>query len=484
VALLKRGIKPIVQFLGDAANMYRGIKHTFMGFKVVNLRPKAANSPFATREFVGFEAGDSYDQYRRHAQLSLDAINEWIRAGAWVTVHGTSFQCEVVSGGDQASVHAFLSMGSCNGPFPCAYCPVPVEKLGTKCGAAIAPRDLTTIRLLAHTVPGVCPACNETVTPETIAKFGKPVPSTFDEKKHFGVGWGKTPLLDIGVADWVICLLHCNLCIVKGLWEKVILPGITTEELAIRVNAELEYVGGIYCKLSKLKPKKKNVSEGTSQQQLRSHAFHGRDAEKLLICIDRIIAIVFPCLAPVLLEAVQRPEKKRKQVWVTALFSQWRAAWFELNTSFSDDGRGGIGRLEYAARCHGKIEKFIVTWVDNVGKTEGLYLHILHKHVREQIERHGSLVGYQVQGLEHNNHIRKVDKYLTNKKNKGQLFTRVAQGLGRQLVKSKVTPTPQLRYKEEQRQHQHDLRRARTIKRNMEINKLRGWVPVNKNSNS
>jgi hypothetical protein len=198
-----------------------------------------------------------------------------------------------------------------------------------------------------------------------------------------------------------------------------------------------------------------------------------------LIWIDHIIALVFPRPPPTPPgEEKPRPEKKRKHKWVTALFGKWRAAWFQLNTTFTDDGREGICREEYAALCHSKIVDFITVWVDNVGKTEGLYLHILPMHVRDQISRHGSLVPYQVQGLEHNNHIRKVNRYLTNKKNKGQKFTRVAQALGNQLVKSKVTPIAQMRYKEEKRQHEHDLRRERTIRRNEELNKLRSMVQV------
>jgi hypothetical protein len=325
----------------------------------------------------------------------------------------------------------------------CENKPVEVSKLNSP--DMLRTRNQT--NLLAHSVCGTCPGCGLVITPENLAKVGGKPPWGVRrgqkwEHVHLGVTYGQFCLVHIEPQDWVTDLLHVNLCQLKGLWEKLILPNVDKvlvggdEPQAERIIAILKLIG-LYIRPAKLKKASKNVSQGVKWQQLKSHSFHGRDAEDTLLVIDLIIDVIYPPDSPF-------NNIKTANANLKAVFGAWRDVYAHLrDRRWEDDGVGGPNRQAYADTYETLVTKYIGLWVKACqGATEGLYIHILRVHVKSELLQYGSLVPYSVQGLEHNNSIRKrFLRYCTNKKVdvSNQNMTRIAQVLRRQLIIHTIT---------------------------------------------
>jgi hypothetical protein len=396
-----------LQFVSDAALMFKGIQHTFMALKLatVSFFP---NSPMSCREFCGFEGSDKWTDYVDRASHSLKEMNDFIDGGAKLTVEGREYFFDVLAGGDQANSHAFNCLGSCNALHPCVYCECTRDNMNQSDLFDFNLRTRTNINILAHTQVGFCKGCNRELGEGDMAKAGDPIPGPKSgagkwKDNHMSVEYGRHCLLHIEVSKWLICILHANLCIVKGLWEATILANIDlvknksiTRSQADEIHSTLAAVG-VYCKYSKLKKKSKNVSANKHLDQLRSASFHGRDAQNLCTAMPRIIDIVCdPCS--------KDDTVKEKHAFLQAVWASWGEVWEHLNTYFVDST---ANRRTHADKFTVLITKFLTERNSQCLVKQGLYLHILRCHVRPQILEFGCLAPFQVQGLEHCNKIRK-----------------------------------------------------------------------------
>ena len=106
---------------------------------------------------------------------------------------------------------------------------------------------------------------------------------------------------------------------------------------------------------------------------------------------------------------------------------RWDNVWKKLNANFDIDPSANPKAAWAVRAC--EVEQLVLlyvrAWVACVGPTEGLYLHLLLRHLPVQIALYGEhifehrkerklmntsgdLRSYQAQGLEHLHHIRKV----------------------------------------------------------------------------
>jgi hypothetical protein len=413
-------------------------------------------------------------------------------------------ECQPCGGGDQAFVHAVNCLSGCNDPFPCLFCEAPRELM--KCNddeqlAAFRARTVERIELMAHTRVGKCPACNFSNTEETIAELAKSdragigYPARWQGTRaewlrlHCSVQYGRKCLLGtLAVNEWVLCLLHANLAVVRGLWAKTVIPfidqakgpvaGQRKKQKAVAKVAADEPQGqqifavmksyGIPIKLHTLEKASKNVDSGrVYMSTMMCQKFTGDGSRKLLHGGCEAACKVFDIIAPNVLA-----EDKERNKYLRALWLAWYCVWQHLNGNvkvkrirfkldgelildheqwerFDDDGLGGVKRAAFVAKFQEKFNIFFVLW-NSKHASEGLYLHILRAHAADQMLRYGSLVPFQIQGLEHCNSRRKGRLKKTTKKNtvvvcKGtpkrprQAITGVASGRVAQVLLSVAT---------------------------------------------
>jgi hypothetical protein len=411
MAKLKRcnpGDRHMLQFISDAALMFKGLQHTFMAIKLPHLSG-FPNSPWSCREFCGFEGSDKWEDYHERAQDSIKEMNAFIDGGGFqVMPDGVQFMFDVVAGGDQANSHAFNALGSCNAPYPCLYCEGTRDNINNQNIPDAGLRTRGDINILAHTAQGYCRGCDKVLGEGDMAKWGESPPgnSTAWGLKHFSVEYGKSCLLHIEICDWVICILHANLCITKFLWETTILPLI--DLVPAKKGAELQSTvlqavlkkGGVVVKEARLKKQSKNVSQNIALDSLRAHSFHGRDAQNLSVCIPRVIAVLLP-------PNHTNKDVREANVALNLVWKSWENVWTHLNTYFVDDGLGSQSRADNARAYTTLYDTFLGLVRGKYRVKQGLYIHILRCHTHTQILKFGCLAPYQVQGLEHCNKIRK-----------------------------------------------------------------------------
>jgi hypothetical protein len=334
------------------------------------------------------------------------------------------------------------------------------EKLQT-----FALRSIERIELLAHSRVGKCPACKFVITAESIAA------AKADPARKFEVGWesnaaewlvlhksvqyGRTCLLSLEIHLWLLCLLHANLAVVRGLWGKTVVPYIDRAKGSLagakkkraktvaKVAAtepqgqqifDLMKSYSIPIKLHTLEKASKNVEGGrVFLSTMMTQKFTGDGSRKLLHGKCEAAFKAFDIIAPNILPEDIARNKYLKDLWLS-YYWVWnhlngnvklRRKRFKLDgkvttdheewVRFEDDGFGGVKRAAFVAAYQVKFNTFFALW-NSKHASEGLYLHILRVHAAPQMLQFGLLVAYQIQGLEHTNSVRKKVMKKTSKK--------------------------------------------------------------------
>ena len=86
-------------------------------------------------------------------------------------------------------------------------------------------------------------------------------------------------------------------------------------------------------------------------------------------------------------------------------------------------------------------DAYRVAWYKAVGSTHGLYIHVLHEHLADQVRAVGDLRPYQSQGLEHLHSFRKLTaRHLKNRQIELSKYgrNRVTQSLSVQLASKQI----------------------------------------------
>jgi hypothetical protein len=496
----------------DMANQFKGMRVCASACQLPH-GCRYPNSPMETFEYALHEGKDSLEDLQSLGYSGLEYENDLIRnplvdlglryyieEGKAVVFKKEEeqelfpdgkqtyeVQCRVnfKAGGDQAHINSMQCLAGCNCTHPCPYCEVSRDDMCVTELAAIkknTERTLERIMLLSHSIEGKCPGClYDIVARKTgknpkkqmlVANYGDPepeVPLEIKEKYHGtgktlswtqlhkGVRYGSSPPYLWAPKDWISCLLHCGLCITKGLWERTIVAEIGKLGDSKRVTEGILQslqVMGIHMKPSKLKPKSKKLSD--YDDRLKNSGFGGGDTYKILngrdnflrlvcpedICgkwIDDAILFATPESFKTHLQAAARGTGRKYSIQAAMSKLHIRRAWYlwsQLWNLLNIDMNylpGTSHRVVWNIRAdevQSLAVEFVKSWVKAAKATQGLYLHLLVAHIPDQIRWFGDLRVRQTQGLEHSHKIRKaVGRNATNRKPGQRLCTMLKHNL-------------------------------------------------------
>ena len=104
------------------------------------------------------------------------------------------------------------------------------------------------------------------------------------ERDHAGTGWHRPPLLDIEPCDYMLCTLHLMLSLTRLLFKKRILPMLTNDYVAERLN-------NFICSLGICVPKQTKVGASMHSERSNRIRFTGPDCLKVIERWDEMVDI-------------------------------------------------------------------------------------------------------------------------------------------------------------------------------------------------
>ena len=124
-------------------------------------------------------------------------------------------------------------------------------------------------------------------------------------------------------------------------------------------------------------------------------------------------------------EKAANKEAAKQRHAVRHAWNAWAVCWTLLNQKLEHSHVLTIQQVrnERAVLFKAAADAFVRAHVAAVGTTEGLYLHIIHAHVPDQIRKWGDLRLRQTQGLEHAHKIRKQIGLNASNRKPGQRIT-------------------------------------------------------------
>ena len=490
----------------DAANHFKGMKVTASAIQLPD-GSASPNSPFHTQTYSIMEGGDGFEDIITTGRDQVEQANDLIDrpnlelGPIMIPCHGPvredatdppqvemSVSCpiDLNFGGDQAHSNAMNCLLGCNCSNPCTYCECSKHDLcSLEFTETFTPRTRERIILLAHAKLGSCPGCLRTIVPKgevrnaekqvELAVEGDDDPEVpYDMKTnqtsmrpvthstvHFGVQLGRSPPYHLEPNRWIVCLLHLNLCIVRGLFTRTIvaefgkLPRNTGPErlsFANQIDAMAEMLSQAGLRMKKNKLLKPTSSKEVSHydERLKNSGLGGRDAQFMMNAREAMLQLMYPesICGPwfpdkvlfrsqesfnMFYAAADAPTQTKysavamqKCYKVRRVWFQWDRTW-KLLSSKLDYGAGGISGLTKAEvqqvwdtradNVYEHAKTFVSNWVSAVQATQGLYLHLVVRHVPDQIRKFGDMNSRQTQGLEHIHHyLKMVGAHATNRK--------------------------------------------------------------------
>lgn len=243
---------------------------------------------------------------------------------------------------------------------------------------------------------------------------------------HKGIMFGKFPLWNIPVNRWVLCILHMNLRIVGGMFNALVRDYIceTAGSSQDQKNELYKLLrdSGVWIKEKHLDKKKLSLNA----KQMPKVSFIGRDTETITTLSDHIMEIVHP-------KAVREEQSRKGKAALKqyersmACWAAWKKVWRLLNTDL--DSTSATARADRVSAVAEAGQHWLTTWLAAHKATQGLYIHLLVKHLPDLIREFGDLRPYQSQGLEHAHSRRKKIADRNTNKRTGE-SGRTAQAMG------------------------------------------------------
>ena len=407
----------------DACRIHKGMSQTAIAFTVVNGTDQP-NSLKATKEVAVYEASDKWASLKRHAQPTLDDINELLRT-AIVRLEAGNCTVRGIGCGDQALIHAITAQSGCNSTHPCGYCEAGKASLYEKNvpkfvhsekhnkmvdKSAFRQRSLHRLRLLAHRAEGTCPGCKMKITKETLADPStKPVFHTgyrHTNKKaaegeldkwaeiHRGVVYGQEPLVNFEPQEWCPCILHLNLCIVGALHKQTVMPEVGIRDKHVKTKADGNDSGSMSERLYKLfwerglyikKIRKPSKTKRLYYSSVNKTSFHGKQAELYLSIFPEVLRLIFPVDMCDPTHADYDKDTAEKFADYMKLWEDYKAIWKLLN-----DVKTFASKTAKADKLQEMVDPWMNLFMAKFPLTRYLYPHILQSHIRPT-----SLGGYQ-----------------------------------------------------------------------------------------
>lgn len=399
--MARDGGPPIVCVSFDGCRVHKGMKQTSFGYKFVNMINELDNSPHYFHEFALLERGDDHINLREYAGEVCAQVNRLIDAGV---VNGPSGLVEVRIVGclDFAAMHANAGSGGACMLHGCTYCKVTTPDIccldPDKIRVGWPRRTLEESAALAHTVPGKCPGCEMLVVDpgdpprklnkdkeRPLARLRDPPPprpyrfkDVVHSTLHFNQKPGQTAIIKLQPWKWCICVLHMHLAIVGMLFSKSFLEDRTLDRL-VKGQSEgtlahmiflMLKTAGVMIKL----PHAPQPDVNKFFQSVSKHRFAGSDASNVLTVWPQLMELAYP-------EEQRRNSEQTRQKYET-LSACWRY-WAEQLWPLIQNTE--LDRAAKADQLTTKALEFITLWVKATGGTQNVYLHLLVKHLPEQV---------------------------------------------------------------------------------------------------
>jgi hypothetical protein len=234
--------------------------------------------------------------------------------------------------------------------------------------------------------PGDPPLKLDKKTQRPLARPGDPTPpkpyrfkDVCHSTLHFNQKIGQLPLLKLPAEKWCICVLHMHLAIVGMIFKKSVLEDNSLGSLMSGGRSEGTLAHGLFLllKAAGVHLKLPHAPENDVNKfyhSISKHKFAGADASKLLAVWPQVMQLVFPDSRRKGNKPLQERYDNHCHVWKFWADQLWPLI---QNTD--------IDRTQKANQLQSKAIEFVTLWVNATGGTQNLYLHLLVKHLPEQV---------------------------------------------------------------------------------------------------
>ncbi len=411
-----------VQLAGDGAGVFRGVSQTTVAFKVIVDNAErdpdfhGLNSPFSSQSVLVFEGKEAYHEVKEALGRLLKELQEIKDYGIRQGTDGKLYTVKTKGGGDMKWINMMCGLATCSHDNACSYCECAQNQLHLK-----TPHTLRTAYSLhagAHvyhesmTFPWTCDYCPKTFESRE-ALEAEPAPTS--EKKrleyqtmHKGSMWHRGPIMpDIPPEDMVSDVLHFSLREILHALEVTVRRRCTTQDKIDKLAEFLQTKVKCFIKIKKVK-KKLGVKEEKAPNII------GRECSLTLQHSEAMVRTV--------LDETDDRFDRALEVWRTL-----KLLWREMTTRLAIDTP--VFRAKKAAAIKQKASDYIDAVIAH-GSAQDVYLyaHAALQHLPAQVLRHGDLLDYSMQGLEHLHSQRKTHmRHHGNKRKTGDLKSRTAQ---------------------------------------------------------
>eukprot|EP00854_Cymbomonas_tetramitiformis_P024180 gene24180-biopygen25012 len=410
-----------VQVAGDGAGVFRGVSQTTVAFKVVVPRAEtdpnfqALNSPFSSQSVLVFEGKEAYHEVKEAMERLLEEFKDIEENG--ISHNDKVYTLKKKGGGDMKWINMMCGIAPCNHTNGCAFCECPQDEwhLTDKKHTL---RTTATIHEAAHLYhagmifPWVCGYCQkEFATKEELDAEAAPS----SEKKrleyqieHKGCMWKRAPVIpDLPPEDYVGDVLHFALREVHHCIEVTVRQRCTTQEKIDKLAEFLHTYGKCFINVKKVK-KRQGVKEEKTPNII------GRECSLTMQHSEGMVRTV--------LDEADPRFAKAMEVW-RCLTLLWR----EMTTRMALDTPAF--RENKANAIRKKAKAYTAALIAHGSAQDvHLYTHVACQHLPAQVLRHGDLLDYSMQGLEHLHSQRETHmRHHGNKRKTGNLKSRTAQ---------------------------------------------------------
>jgi hypothetical protein len=388
-------------FVGIGADKCNALSNMPMTTTQVTFPTIAVNaqSPYSQATVAVYEGKDDYDDYKTQCQQTATDFVALVKDGV------DNHECCGVVLGDmnfQTSVK-----GTCNNASgcPCPLCKIPKNKLSETDPTELKKFELRTYLdacLLAHAIPGTCPACQLVITADTVATWDGIYTNKQCEQHaqtHFGQKLGKMPVFNVEFCFYIICILHLMLRCVENLFSKTILRDLGEIKPPSNGKGQVEVLFdfltsiGVRIKLKFLKDKTADHL-GTLQKK----SFNGKECWLLLEYFHELLAIVYP------ISLRADPVFGGVVAGYTECWASFKAVMLLLVAEYkTDDTRAEreAAKLVRANQVQAASEKYVNSMNEHTGNSGSVYHHVMVAHLKDQIILVGDLTKFSNQGAEH-----------------------------------------------------------------------------------
>ncbi|GAQ92847.1 hypothetical protein KFL_011650020 [Klebsormidium nitens] len=276
---------------GDAAQYYRKVKVSKIGFRILTLEKVILQAPQQARTVVQFEGKDDYDQNAEFLAPILPVMEQLKEEG--LTVEGTHYTVTQSVGGDNVWMSEVAGHRGHSHTWGCFLCEcmqqdfgkVITDETGRRVPVKAEKRTIERLAAGAHrplkTGPEEsCPYCG-VAFPDQETVDALPAPQNKNQElvyqtTHHGVRFGKPPLFKFPMEEWYLCILHKLLRCAAITFQRTVEVNLELKEKVAAIN---EVIRDLKLGCKEVVIRTKTVASAKDTEPIN---FIGREAEVTL----------------------------------------------------------------------------------------------------------------------------------------------------------------------------------------------------------